>query len=233
MSIRIVRALQLLITILVPLLIVFGGARVLATDQYLAYEYGKPNFPLDRYGFSRDQRLALAATNLRYVREGLPIEALASQQIEGRAVYDPRELKHMQDVQAVFQVGVLAWNIGLVVALAAALVLGRTEPGRRALAAAFKAGGLITTGLVGAIGLLAVVAWQLWFVAFHRIFFQPGTWTFQYTDTLIRLFPERFWFDAAVTVAVGSVTAGLLVSAVGWRLLRPRQAAAQALLPHS
>ena len=42
------------------------------------------------------------------------------------------------------------------------------------------------------IGLLAVVAWQAWFVAFHEVFFAPGSWTFNYTDTLIRLFPEKF-----------------------------------------
>ncbi|HLF91577.1 MAG TPA: DUF1461 domain-containing protein [Anaerolineales bacterium] len=67
------------------------------------------------------------------------------------------------------------------------------------------------------IGLLAVVAWQAWFVAFHEVFFAPGSWTFNYTHTLIRLFPEKFWFDAALTIASLSLTGGLLLALAGWR----------------
>jgi integral membrane protein (TIGR01906 family) len=43
------------------------------------------------------------------------------------------------------------------------------------------------------------------FVGFHRIFFEGDTWLFQYSDTLIRLFPERFWRDAFVFVVVLTV----------------------------
>ncbi|MDV7390213.1 DUF1461 domain-containing protein, partial [Arthrospira platensis SPKY1] len=42
------------------------------------------------------------------------------------------------------------------------------------------------------------VAWGAFFTLFHDLFFPPGTWTFNYTDSLIRLFPEQFWFDFAL-----------------------------------
>jgi len=73
---------------------------------------------------------------------------------------------------------------------------------------------------VALIGGLAVVAWQVWFVAFHRVFFAAGTWTFEYTDTLIRHFPERFWFDAALTLAAISLAGGLLAAWIGRGLER-------------
>ena len=88
---------------------------------------------------------------------------------------------------------------------------------RPALAAAIKWGGSLTAGLVAVVGLLAIIAWRFWFVAFHQIFFAPGTWMFEYSDTLIRLFPEKFWFDAALTISGLSLFGGLLLALIGWR----------------
>ena len=50
------------------------------------------------------------------------------------------------------------------------------------------------------------VAWNLAFTVFHNIFFDSGTWTFFYTDSLIRLFPEQFWFDFGI-IWTGSILA--------------------------
>ena len=89
--------------------------------------------------------------------------------------------------------------------------------------------GLLTAGLVAAVGLLAVVAWRVWFVAFHQVFFLPGTWVFNSTDTLIRLFPEKFWFDTALTLAGLSLAGGLLMALIGSRLQTRLRAASVAV----
>jgi integral membrane protein (TIGR01906 family) len=77
-------------------------------------------------------------------------------------------------------------------------------------------------GLISAVGALAIAAWRVWFVAFHQVFFAPGTWTFNTSDTLIRLFPEKFWFDAVLTISGLSLAGGLLLALVGWRFKRKR-----------
>ncbi len=51
-----------------------------------------------------------------------------------------------------------------------------------------------------AIGL--VIAFGVLFVGFHRIFFEGDTWLFSYSDTFIRLYPERFWRDTFALVAI-------------------------------
>jgi uncharacterized membrane protein len=58
------------------------------------------------------------------------------------------------------------------------------------------------------------------FVGFHQLFFDPNTWTFLFSDTLIRLFPERFWQVAfgAVTLGTGAMAGALW--AVARRMLR-------------
>jgi integral membrane protein (TIGR01906 family) len=72
-------------------------------------------------------------------------------------------------------------------------------------------GGLLTTILLGAGILFVLVAFGIFFVLFHQVFFQAGTWQFFYSDTLIRLFPERFWRDSFLVVGAFSGIAGLLL----------------------
>jgi len=220
LSASFVRLLRSVIVILLPFVLLIGAIRLIATDAYLAFEYGRADFPPDRFGFDTAQRLAYASANLRYVREGLSIDALAGQRLGSAPLYNDRELKHMQDVQRVYQAVWFGWMIALNVVLLAAFALVWRRDTRPALAAGLKRGGLLTAGLVAGVGVLAVVAWQLWFVAFHQVFFQPGTWVFNISDTLIRLFPEKFWFDTALMLAGLSLVSGLLIALIGWRLQR-------------
>jgi integral membrane protein (TIGR01906 family) len=84
-----------------------------------------------------------------------------------------------------------------------------------ALASALQAGGLLTSGIILTIATLAVFAWQTWFDLFHRFLFVPGSWLFAYSDTLIRLFPVEFWFDATLTISLLSFVGGLLMVLIG------------------
>jgi len=220
MPASLVRLLQTIIVVIMPLLLLLGSVQLLATDPYLAFEYGRADFPPDRYGFDTAQRLAYASANFQYVRESQPIEALADQQLGSAPLYNSRELKHMQDVQSVYQVAWLIWMIVLTLFLLGAFILGWCRETRTALAAGLKWGGLLTAGLVAALGLLAVAVWRLWFVAFHQVFFVPGSWVFNTSDTLIRLFPEKYWFDTALNVAGLSLASGLSLAFIGWRLQR-------------
>lgn len=211
---RISKLQKLLISLLVPVIVVLGAVQILATDQYLGFEYGKASFPVDPYGFERAQRLAFASTTLRWVREGQPIQALADQRLDDQPLYNQRELKHMQDVQDVFLTARRIWYLALGLLFLIGVFTQRSADRLMELAQGFKIGGLLVFGLVVVVGLLAVIGWQVWFVAFHQIFFTPGSWTFNTSDTLIRLFPERFWFDAALTISGLSLAGGLVIALI-------------------
>lgn len=211
-----IRVLTILIVLLLPIVIIISSVRLLVTDQYLAFEYSKTDFPADIFGFTSERRFGYASDNFRYVRDDQPLAVLADQQKSGVPVYNERELKHMQDVQNVYQSVWRAWRIALSIIFLAGLALAWRSETRRALAIAITWGGLLTAILVALVGVLAVAAWRVWFVAFHQIFFVPGTWMFSYADTLIRLFPEKFWFDAALTISGLSLLAGVLLALLGW-----------------
>ncbi len=225
------RLLKILIATLLPLVLVVGSVRLLVTDQYLAFEYGKIDFPPDPFGFDQAQRLTYASANFEYVRESKPIDALANQQLNGSPLYNARELSHMGDVQNVYQSVWRLWQIALALIFVAGVVLAWRAETRGDLAVAIQWGGLISAALVAVVGLLAIIAWRMWFVAFHKIFFAAGTWMFNYSDTLIRLFPEKFWFDAAMTISGLTLIGGLLVALIGWRLREGVRAAPTNIQP--
>jgi integral membrane protein (TIGR01906 family) len=81
-------------------------------------------------------------------------------------------------------------------------------------------GGLFTIGLVLLVMLFMFVAWNQAFTVFHNIFFDPGTWQFFYTDSLIRLFPEQFWFDFGTIWTISILAGGGLLAVVGYILNR-------------
>lgn len=213
------RILRALLILLIPVILILGSAQLLATDAYLAFEYGKAGFPPDPYGFSPGQRFELASTNIHYVRAHLPDDTLSRQTLDGAFVYNPREVSHMADVQSVFQ-GILGvWQVAFFLFVLLAFILWQYG-GRTAFVSVIRLGGLLTSGIILAIALLAVFAWQTWFNLFHRFLFVPGSWLFSYSDTLIRLFPVKFWLDATLTISLLSFIGGLLIVLIGrqWRI---------------
>jgi uncharacterized membrane protein len=64
----------------------------------------------------------------------------------------------------------------------------------------------------------ALAFWQF-FTLFHGLFFEGDSWLFLYSDTLIRLFPIRFWQDVFLAAAL-ITTGGGLGLALGLR--KPR-----------
>lgn len=135
----------------------------------------------------------------------------------GEPLLNERERSHMHDVAVLVRI--------LLGVLIMALVLGgvtlawlRREPRRigRIL--------LVVGGVIGgvAIVLAAVfaVAFEPAFLFFHELFFPPGTYLFEPGSKLITLFPEGFWFDAALAAGATIVVAALVVTLLGLRIWR-------------
>ena len=210
------RILKTLLILLIPILLVIGSVRLLATDAYLGFEYSKASFPPDFYGFTSQQRFILASTNIHYVRAHLPANELSKQILNGTPVYNEREVTHMADVQAVFQAILRVWQGAFILFLLLGFIFWQSEE-HKVFASAIQSGGLLTSGIILTIALMAVFAWQTWFDLFHRFFFEPGSWLFSYSDALIRLFPVNFWFDATLTISVLSLIGGLVTALIGWQ----------------
>jgi len=216
MQIQLTQILKLFTILLITIFIVGGAVQLLATDSYLTFEYDKASFPPDSFGYTQKQRFILASTNIHYVRAHLPGDELSKQFLNGLPVYNPREVSHMADVQAVFQSVLRVWQAAFILLTLLSFIFWKKGE-RKALASAIQSGGLLTSGIILSITLLAIFGWQFWFETFHLFFFKPGSWLFSYSDTLIRLFPVEFWFDGTLTISVFSLVGGLLFALFGWR----------------
>ncbi|MGD1995418.1 MAG: TIGR01906 family membrane protein [Anaerolineae bacterium] len=198
------KAIHVLIVLALPLTFLAVSLRVVTSHWLVRWEYGKSDFPPDPYGLTTQERIRLAIPCVDYLVTGAGIDLLADLQLEGRPAFNERELRHMEDVKRVLW-GLLGAGAGAgMVVLGGAAALAARRPTRVRARTALLGGSLLTLALLAAVGGLMLVGWNTFFVGFHELLFPPGTWNFPFSDTLIRLYPERFWMD------VGAVVVGLM-----------------------
>ena len=76
-------------------------------------------------------------------------------------------------------------------------------------------GGWVTIGLLTVIIAGIVISFDQLFTLFHKLFFTGDTWLFNYSDTLIRLFPMRLWQDAFIMMGVISLIISFVCVSLG------------------
>lgn len=217
----ITRVMRAYIIVMLPVLLVLVSVRVVMSPAFLYFEYNRPDFPPDAYGFTREDRLYYGPYAVDYLLNDAGIEYLANLQFaNGSSLFNPRELRHMADVKLVTRAANFVLLIGGTLYLVAVAVPLWTPHTRRELFSALLSGGLLTLGLVAGIIAAAVFAWDAFFTTFHQLLFADGTWIFLYSDTLIRLFPEQFWFDASLVVGVLTIGGAAFISITSFIGLR-------------
>lgn len=203
------------VSLLAPLALLGAALRILLTPIYYNLEYNMPYFPADPYGFTKEDRLRWAKPSVEYLANDADISYLAALKFDdGTPIYNARELSHMADVKRVTQGALRVWYVSLAILLALAVFAQRQKRLPEYLEG-LRRGGWWMIAFAGGIGLVAGagilvnpdIFWGF-FSAFHRVFFEGDSWLFFYSDTLIRLFPIRFWQDAFLFAALLAVGGG-------------------------
>ena len=217
-----------LLTLLIPLAAIGLGVRVLLTPLFPNIEYRLPDFPVDDYGFTVQDRLHWGPYGINYLLNNADISYLGDLKFaDGSSLFNERELSHMHDVKTVTQGFIRLWYLDLAILALAGLWAWR-KGWLLEYQQGLSRGGWLTLGLAVAVGVIATlgtigsgdVFWQF-FSDFHGLFFKGDTWLFAYSDTLIRLYPLKFWEDAVLYI--GLITAlGALALTLGLRGL-PRK----------
>ncbi len=213
------KIISLLTTLLTPIVLLGLALRLLLTPAFLQVEYRMPGFPPDPYGFSMNDRLHWAAYAVDYLTNRADISYLANLRfMDGVPLYNERELSHMSDVKRVTQ-GALNVFYGALAALALLGLWSRRGEPFQAYLQGLKRGGWLMIILAGTLAVVVLVGMFLlpglfwaFFSGFHALFFQGNSWLFQFSDTLIRLFPLRFWEDTFLFASVIAVAGGLALA---------------------
>ena len=215
------------VVLAIPFLLTLGTVRLLISwnsPSYPEFEYGR--IAPDPFGFTLEERLEYARATLDYLQrpETAPeaihlLEELRLPDGE-QPLYNEREIGHMLDVKVVADsFKTVLWILVLIVFGGLILLLAWPD-GREYGAKAIKQGGLLTVIIVVGVMVFMAVAWGLAFTLFHNLFFSSGTWTFSYSDSLIRLFPEQFWFDFGMLWTGLILLGGIILALIGYMLGR-------------
>ena len=197
------------VTLLVPLSLLGLGIRVLLTPAFPQFEYRLPYFPPDEYGFTTADRLRWGTYGINYLLNNAGVDYLGALKFQdGSPLFADRELSHMRDVKGVTQAFLLGWYAILAVLVLLGVLSWRAHWASTFLAGA-RRGGKLTLLLALAVAAIGTVGssgsgdvfWEF-FADFHGLFFAGDSWVFSYSDTLIRLYPLRFWQDALLYIGI-------------------------------
>ena len=225
-----------LVVLALPFCLGLGWLTLLLSPAYPHYAYGRPDFPPDTVYAAPDlvaagliplsaaERLELALVAVAFLQSWQPPETalvlLAEQRLphSGAPLYNERELAHMVDVKRMTdRIRLLALLTAVVTGggLLGLLLRPQTRPSGYL---ALGRGGLLTLLLLSGLTALIGLGWPFFFYQFHGLFFAAGTWSFAPTDSLLRLYPEQFFFEFALLVSLGAWLWALLATLAGYGL---------------
>ena len=208
-----------IVAILIPIALIGLGLRLLLSPLFLQIEYNMPYFPPDEFGFTKEDRLKWAPLALDYLINNEDISFLGDLEFDdGSPLYNERELSHMDDVKLVTQGALRVWYVSLAILLLLGIWAWFGDWWQSYLLGLMR-GGWLMIGLAVTVALIVVIGiavnpnvfWSF-FAGFHSLFFEGDSWLFLMSDTLIRLFPIRFWQDAFLWAAVVALGGGIALA---------------------
>jgi len=202
------RLISVILVIVFPYISLGLSARIAFSEKFIEWEYSKKDFPRDRWGMEKEERLKLAKLGLKAVMSDEGMEEFKNAKLKnGRKAFTQRETKHMGDVKRFLSfffpsVYILAlfWISGVILLKSFEVLIWS---------------GVFNTFFLAFLGILTFINYNKAFEVFHNILFDPYSWRFRYSDTLIRIYPMKFWYDGTVFVAVLSFLFGAIVLMAG------------------
>ena len=212
------RVLAVLAVVSVPLFLIAASVTWAINDPGL-YRRGFEKYSISVYsGITEEDLIRVGAELRRYFNSpDEPLRVVVPIYGMERELYSQREVHHMRDVKGLVR-GVY-WVaattlVFLLVIKGGGYYLWRWSFARQ-MARLGLYGGLLTLALVLAVGLFALVGFDSLFLLFHRISFTNDLWQLDpRTDYLLIMFPQGFWFDATMRIALTTIAGAAFLVAV-------------------
>lgn len=193
-------------------------------NELRLYEYG-----FNKYEVSRDTGIGSPELQkvARHLVDYFNLRTDTAQVIVGKgneefSLFNERELIHLRDVrdlvQRVYLVQIISLSLIAVIVFILAFMF-RTK--WRVFVNAISWGGVLTLCIAVSLALWALLDFQRLFILFHLVSFPNEYWILDPArDYLIRLFPEGFFYDAALLGFAAVSLKCVFMSGVGFGVLR-------------
>lgn len=211
------------IMIATPFVLLALSVRFVASGLFLKFEYFRPGFPADQFGFDGADREHYATYVIDYLHNFDSRRYLADVVMpNGEPIFISDELSHMADVKGLISLLYLVALIGIIGAVLFGLYMCRK--GGMGIHTGVRLGSIFSIIFMGAVAVVAVLGWDSFFRNFHKLFFSDGTWEFYADDSLIRLFPPQFWVDAGIAGGGAFVLLAIILFCLSFLGFKKRRA---------
>lgn len=211
-----VTAARWLFILCLPMMLFTGVIGIAINSQWL-YEYGFDKYNVSQATGLEDSELEKAASGLiSYFNSNDEfIDMTVTKDGEPFTPFNEREIAHLKDVKTLIWLDywVLIASGGYALLYAVISLCWLVEERLRQMANATVIGGGVTIGLILALGLAAVVDFDGFFLQFHLISFANDLWLLNPAkDYLLMLFPQGFWYDATISIAVTTAVLAVVIA---------------------
>ncbi len=201
-----------------------------AVNSLWLYEYGFAKYGISQTTGMADAGLEKAARGLiGYFNSGEEyINLTVDKDGEPFTLFNEREVLHLKDVKGLIRLDytVLLWTLVYSLVYTLMAIFWRRGGYRRHLGWGLVGGGGLTLALMLAFGAVIFLGFDRFFLQFHIFSFANDLWRLDPTkDYLIMLFPQGFWFDATLLVAIATAAGAVVLGGVGWLLISGRNRA--------
>lgn len=234
------RAASVLFIVTLPVFLITANIRFFAGEAWF-YERGFREHHVDRTTGLSFSELDQAAAEIReyFVNDGRYLAiSVASEDGVQEPLYNEEEVLHMADVKGVMRVLFRVNEVAFAVVLAtvAGRFLWAREGDLRRLSRDTLYGLAAGAVVAGLVGVLAITGFDSAWNQFHEIVFTNDFWQLDpATDRLIQMFPEPYWQESVLLIAVMVATEGLALALLAggylWFTRAGKPAAALAALP--
>jgi integral membrane protein (TIGR01906 family) len=205
--------------IAMPLFLILGNVLNVAGDrEFYAAEF--PKYDVGAVtGLNPDQLVIVADLFITYLSvPGASLNIEFTLNGQRRPLFNEKEISHMVDVQKLFglvrQARLVAGAVLLILPLLGLWLGGSAFLPRLGTLMVIGAG--VTIGLLALAGVASLFDFTDAFITFHEMAFSNDNWMLDpRTDYLIMLFPEGFWLDATLRIAMLSAIEAVVMGAVG------------------
>lgn len=212
------------LTLLIPCLIVSLSVWLISKPWFVHFEYQR--IPREQGSFSDSERTRLGLLGLSSVLPGGNgcVALRGAKLSSGEPAFTKREIDHMADVQTLFDYMRMFLIIFSILAIAYSLIRFMPSNEEKEVPSqidyqsvindylrAIQYGALLTLLLLALFLAATYFDFDELFMKFHHLFFKSDSFLFNPNDTLIKLYPEQFWQEAAVLVSLLSVGISCLV----------------------
>ncbi|WP_457623296.1 TIGR01906 family membrane protein [Persephonella sp.] len=171
------------------------STRIVFAEWFINYEYSKKDFPKDRWKMPDEVRIELAKIGLYAVLSDEGLERFKEAKLpNGNKAFKEKEIKHIEDVNNFLDIFFPLTFISLAVWFFFYLIL---KDQRWKL---LFYSGMFTVAFIVVGGILIYFNYNFAFTVFHDFVFGEDTWRFRQKDTLLRIYPMKFWFDGTFFV---------------------------------